>query len=89
MPLAARDRAPSGADGTGPREHDGGMSPLSEARAGAAAMAPMLLGAVPFGLVAGAAPVAGALAAVVAWRTANVGLTLVAGMTIVLALRAL
>lgn len=32
---------------------------------------------------------AGALAAVVAWRTANVGLTLVAGMAIVLALRAL
>lgn len=37
------------------------MSPLSEARAGAAAMAPMLLGAIPFGLVAGAAPVAAGL----------------------------
>lgn len=32
---------------------------------------------------------AGVLAAVVAWRTANVGLTLVAGMAVVLALRAL
>lgn len=34
------------------------MSSLSEARAGAIAVAPMLLGVVPFGLVAGAAPVA-------------------------------
>lgn len=37
------------------------MSALSEARAGATAMAPILLGAVPFGLVAGAAPVAAGL----------------------------
>ncbi len=34
------------------------MPSLTEARAGAAAVAPMLLGVVPFGLVAGAAPVA-------------------------------
>ncbi len=34
------------------------MPSLTEARAGAAAAAPMLLGVVPFGLVAGAAPVA-------------------------------
>ncbi len=34
------------------------MPPLTEARAGAGAAAPMLLGVVPFGLVAGAAPVA-------------------------------
>ena len=34
------------------------MASLSEARAGAAAAAPMLIGVVPFGLVAGAAPVA-------------------------------
>jgi predicted branched-subunit amino acid permease len=34
------------------------MSHLSEARAGARAVAPMLLGVVPFGLVAGASPVA-------------------------------
>ena len=33
------------------------MSSLSEARAGALAVAPMLIGVVPFGLVAGAAPV--------------------------------
>ncbi|HSH23026.1 MAG TPA: AzlC family ABC transporter permease [Acidimicrobiales bacterium] len=34
------------------------MSSLSQARAGAVAVAPMLIGVVPFGLVAGAAPVA-------------------------------
>jgi predicted branched-subunit amino acid permease len=34
------------------------MPSLTDARAGAAAIAPMLLGVVPFGLVAGAAPVA-------------------------------
>ena len=34
------------------------MPSLTEARAGAAAIAPMLVGVVPFGLVAGAAPVA-------------------------------
>jgi len=34
------------------------MASMSDARAGAAATAPMLLGVVPFGLVAGAAPVA-------------------------------
>jgi predicted branched-subunit amino acid permease len=33
------------------------MPPLTEARAGAAAAVPMLVGVVPFGLVAGAAPV--------------------------------
>ena len=37
------------------------MWSLSEARAGAVAVAPMLIGVVPFGLVAGAAPVAGGL----------------------------
>ncbi|HEV2071955.1 MAG TPA: AzlC family ABC transporter permease [Acidimicrobiales bacterium] len=37
------------------------MWSFSEARAGAVAVAPMLIGVVPFGLVAGAAPVAGGL----------------------------
>ena len=37
------------------------MSSLSQARAGALAVAPMLFGVVPFGLVAGAAPVANGL----------------------------
>ena len=37
------------------------MSSLSEVRAGAKAVAPMLIGVVPFGLVAGAAPVADGL----------------------------
>lgn len=37
------------------------MGSLSEARAGAAAVAPMLIGVVPFGLVAGAAPVSAGL----------------------------
>ena len=39
------------------------MSWRDEARAGAAAIAPLLLGVVPFGLVAGAAPVEGGLGA--------------------------
>ncbi len=41
--------------------HDRPMGPRSEFRAGVAAMVPMLIGVVPFGLVAGAAPVAGGL----------------------------
>lgn len=48
------------------------MPSLSEARAGAAAAAPMLFGVVPFGLVAGAAPVAQGLGG---W--ASVGLSTV------------
>ncbi len=41
-----------------PRGHHRSMPLLAEARAGALAVAPMLLGVVPFGLVAGAVPVA-------------------------------
>ena len=52
------------------------MPSLSEARAGAAAVAPMLLGVVPFGLVAGAAPVAEGLGG---WASVGLSTLLFAG----------